>query len=340
TLFSWRGYLVMLEQFVQILRRLFPSFFLSTKDSETDVRRITIIAVCILCWSFFFAFLGGGTNACWGERESLATASWLTFCFGGINAWWWGSSSLAMGGFIGFLFGIPKVVQGSFSSGEQEANSKNYSQRVNTNLEQISDWLTKIIVGFGLIQMQKIPNAFLLLSEYVASHSQVSSSFAGALILFFAIIGFFTGYLATRLYLAAAFGRADQQNFQAGIQRLRDTTEKDTIGEMPQEVVDIIERSPSSAVTVAFRNFDYALHKATERLGLPIQKRTIQACKQLAQKGHFNRRQTELAEQLRQLRNIAVHEGDKKIKKNDAETYVRNAAQLTREIDLLGKQVE
>ncbi len=69
---------------------------------------------------------------------------------------------LAAGGIMGFLFGVPRVFQndGSRSSAEPNADRDNpsghppeptpsmptYRMQVNTNLEQISDWLTKIIV--------------------------------------------------------------------------------------------------------------------------------------------------------------------------------------------------
>lgn len=84
----------MLKRFSQTMRLLFPSFFTSAKDSETDIRRIAIITFWIIIVGNIFAWLGGG-----------------------INAWWWGNASLATGGFIGFLFGIPKVVQESTVSG-------------------------------------------------------------------------------------------------------------------------------------------------------------------------------------------------------------------------------
>src|SRR5215472_3991331 len=52
-----------------------------------------------------------------------------------------GSSAYLTGGIVGFLFGVPRAVQGS-------ARSKGITQyQANTNLEQVSDWLTKIIVG-------------------------------------------------------------------------------------------------------------------------------------------------------------------------------------------------
>jgi hypothetical protein len=64
------------------------------------------------------------------------------------------------GGFIGFLFGVPHTVQGS-------APSTGITKYLgNTNLEQVSDWLTKIIVGVGLVQ---IGRAVPALSKFAKS---------------------------------------------------------------------------------------------------------------------------------------------------------------------------
>jgi PASTA domain len=48
----------------------------------------------------------------------------------------WGLGSLFSGGFIGFLFGIPS-----------ETETKESTLHINTSLNQVADWLTKIIVG-------------------------------------------------------------------------------------------------------------------------------------------------------------------------------------------------
>ena len=55
------------------------------------------------------------------------------------------SAASAAGAFSGFLFGIPRVLQSDHLASQE-------SSRVlsNSNLEQISDWLTKILVGVGL----------------------------------------------------------------------------------------------------------------------------------------------------------------------------------------------
>jgi hypothetical protein len=64
-----------------------------------------------------------------------------------------GAAALA-GGVIGFLFGIPRTVPGASAPG---ATGTQYQG--NTNLEQISDWLTKILVGIGLVQIGHAPAA-------------------------------------------------------------------------------------------------------------------------------------------------------------------------------------
>src|SRR5579864_3778310 len=53
-----------------------------------------------------------------------------------------------IGALLGFLFGIPRTLQGEAANKETESDNKNnISYKVNTNLEQISDWLTKVLVG-------------------------------------------------------------------------------------------------------------------------------------------------------------------------------------------------
>jgi CheY-like chemotaxis protein len=177
----------------------------------------------------------------------------------------WGVACLACGGIIGFLFGIPRVLQRDTPAvaepprdkpAAEDANAaspqsaSSYQMQVNTNLEQISDWLTKIIVGIGLIEMRKFPDllqrgsAFIakgfvnlppaqtLAQEQALTNAQV---FAYALILYFSILGFLGGYLLTRLFLAGAFRRADEQvvtDSSNEIQQLRVT-----VGDLMTQVV-------------------------------------------------------------------------------------------------------
>lgn len=119
-------------------------------------------------------------------------------------------SSFSVGAISGFIFGVPKVLQ----SGETAAGTGNaqpgdgkLKQIPNTNLEQISDWLTKIIVGVGLTQMKEIGAGFdsltlSLAQTFVTTKPETSAPFVGTIVILFLIVGFLISYLWTRLFLA------------------------------------------------------------------------------------------------------------------------------------------
>lgn len=65
-------------------------------------------------------------------------------------------ASLMFGGLFGFLFSIPRA-----GTDDQSA-----AYRDNSNLVDISDWLTKILVGAGLVTLTKIPPKLEMLATY------------------------------------------------------------------------------------------------------------------------------------------------------------------------------
>ena len=136
--------------------------------------------------------------------------------FGNLSAVLWAVACLIVGGLIGFLFGIPRVLQGTNPPPiDGKSDPTDYRQQVNTNLEQISDWLTKIIVGVGLVELRTLPDRIQRMAQFIASGiggTQADEVFASALIIYFSIIGFLGGYLVTRIYLAGAFTRADLES--------------------------------------------------------------------------------------------------------------------------------
>lgn len=89
----------------------------------------------------------------------------------------------------------------------QPLNSRGPSTAVNTNLEQISDWLTKIIVGVSLVNSEKVGSAMVAASKEMAKSfgGEPASSLALAMLTYFGVIGLLGGYLLTRLYLQRAF---------------------------------------------------------------------------------------------------------------------------------------
>jgi hypothetical protein len=117
-----------------------------------------------------------------------------------------GGASFFLGGFLGFLFGIPKTIKQQPQTTTSSTGSPVFQQQFleNTNLEDISDWLTKIIIGVGLVELTQIPS---LLNQYSVMISPAlggmpsSGAFGIALLVFYSIIGFLVIYLATRRYM-------------------------------------------------------------------------------------------------------------------------------------------
>jgi uncharacterized membrane protein len=130
----------------------------------------------------------------------------------------WAMACIAIGAFIGFLFAVPRV--------NPAAKTSSYLLP-NTNIETVSDWLTKIIVGVGLINLKEI-GAFLdrTSGDLAVAISPASSSgnaetlvatykpFATALVVYFFTVGLIQGYLLTRMYLSWQFS-VDTENFKA-----------------------------------------------------------------------------------------------------------------------------
>jgi tetratricopeptide (TPR) repeat protein len=117
----------------------------------------------------------------------------------------WSGACLFAGALVGFLFGIPKTTQ------DPKAASVEI-QRVNTNLEDISDWMTKIFVGLGLSQISKIPPRLQLAAGYIAytwGDTASHRAFAYALMLYFSVVGFLGCYLLTRIFLSPLFRTID-----------------------------------------------------------------------------------------------------------------------------------
>ncbi|UHQ23360.1 hypothetical protein LVB77_01195 [Lysobacter sp. 5GHs7-4] len=110
------------------------------------------------------------------------------------------------GTLLGFLFGIPRalteppptVVTDPAREGAAPRADPGFSH--NTNLEQISDWLTKIVVGVSLVQAREIADAFNRLSIQAAADWGLKNgaTTAGFLLATAALLGFLASYIWTR----------------------------------------------------------------------------------------------------------------------------------------------
>lgn len=141
-------------------------------------------------------------------------------------------AALVVGGFLGFLFGIPRslqrnsetpVVQNKAATASGNVSERYYSN--NTNLEQISDWLTKIIVGVSLTQLPAIEHNFHILSGNIAAGFKgyiietYSYPLAGGILVFYSICGFLSVYLWAKIYLLKQLTKMEVDLNKINIQR-------------------------------------------------------------------------------------------------------------------------
>ena len=115
-------------------------------------------------------------------------------------------ASYLAGGLFGFLFGIPRAQAAGI---KQNSGTQRGRLTPNTNLEDVSDWLTKIIVGATLVQIGSLARRFGDLATFVSSifggASEQNKVMAGGIILFFAVFGFFANYVIARSLLTFMF---------------------------------------------------------------------------------------------------------------------------------------
>jgi tetratricopeptide (TPR) repeat protein len=167
----------------------------------------------------------------------LNNLGWHFICFSFIFA----AACYISGFFLGILFGIPK---------RQNIDSKaDYS--LNNNLADISDWLTKIIIGLGLIELKKIPGYLSAAGDYVMnaidSKQPSLKLFAICCIVYFVVFGLYYGYCFMRLYLSGQIKEADNDLLEKAAELAKEKiTPDDTDPELKKKYADYNEQLKSS----------------------------------------------------------------------------------------------
>jgi len=104
---------------------------------------------------------------------------------------------------IGFLFGIPRVV----SSGQLRQQTDQYSP--SSNLAEVSDWLTKLLLGAGLVQFTRLAApishlvgniAAALTATTATGISSAAKVMAGSILFGYAVIGILDAYVVTTVW--------------------------------------------------------------------------------------------------------------------------------------------
>ncbi len=112
-----------------------------------------------------------------------------------------------LGVLFGFIFCYPRVKRAQ----EAAATQADIAVEDNSSLADISDWLTKIIVGVGLVELNKIPPALQRFSQFLSPGLEAVTPAKGsgqvlalALLLYFFPLGFMFGFIWTRFYYQEA----------------------------------------------------------------------------------------------------------------------------------------
>lgn len=139
-------------------------------------------------------------------------------------------AAACIGGLAGFLFGVPKLLAGQEDE-SPEAGTKSASTVIrryvgNTNLESVSDWLTKAIIGVGLVELQEIPRAIWTAASSIATAAPGTP--AVSIVAAMGVLGFLWGFAIVYLYARTGLLRAmtSAENDAAAASR-----ELDSLGE-------------------------------------------------------------------------------------------------------------
>lgn len=143
------------------------------------------------------AMLLGGTAWIWIYAFSTPGSHWSYVGVGMLTA----LAALLTGFLAGFLVGVPKVV----SSGQVHLSGGVFSP--STNLAEISDWLTKLLLGAGLVSLSHLGGPIGKLINDVAgglhgptsdpSAIQAAKVIAGSVMIGFTVLGILGGYIVT-----------------------------------------------------------------------------------------------------------------------------------------------
>lgn len=194
----------------------------STGDYRNLIWLLSVFAMALAGWAILLLTFGKP----WESRSSATVIMMSGACFVG-------------GCFIGFLFGIPK------REGGQAGASASYRQ--NTNLEEISDWLTKIVVGVSLTQVDTIVRHGRDLIGYFEVQIGGNGPILTAALVFFIVNGFMFSYLWTTLFYVGDLNRA-AQDLTRGLDDLKGEIERDAAAK--SKVVQYLD--PRNHLSLAF----------------------------------------------------------------------------------------
>lgn len=119
----------------------------------------------------------------------------------------WSCAAAAVGAGLGFLFAVPRPKAAAPDGSELATTAP-------SPIEQVSDWLTKIIVGLGLAEFDAIQAALWRTAVSAGAGMggrPIDRTVVLAVLIVYGVLGFLTAYLAQRLVLNPALATSETE---------------------------------------------------------------------------------------------------------------------------------
>jgi hypothetical protein len=166
------------------------SFLQRWTRSESDTDGPSMAENTLALRMLYLGWLGEALYA-WVQSGAIDFKAGRIFML----VWWAGAAAFFFGVITGILFGIPRVVRNTRREGMRD-------YQPNANIEEISDWLTKIIVGLTLVNLREII-AFMgglgdkLAAAFLANPAASAAELRGAQVVALSALvwGFSCGFL-------------------------------------------------------------------------------------------------------------------------------------------------
>ncbi|WP_250037843.1 PASTA domain-containing protein [Paractinoplanes maris] len=135
----------------------------------------------------------------------------------GVTAFLLFVAASAVGAALGFLFGLPRARAAEASEAAANDGRAATFYLTNSNLIKVSDWLTTIVIGLGLVNLGKVVPSLRSLAR--ALHDPLgATAYAGVVGISLLIIGLLAGlilnYLWTSIRVRELLEEAERQNRQ------------------------------------------------------------------------------------------------------------------------------
>ena len=232
-------YLVIWDKFLLKMSRSSPKLFGFLNHRQENIPFFASLYLLIL------ASLTAIVLCAWGNQH------WFTIISTSIVV---SVASFLTGVLFGFIFGFP------YRENEKQNNS----------FKDVTEWLTKIIIGLGLVELRKLYHLFhvdvLALSNSLGLGANFSVLF-GALIIGYMIKGFLIGYFVT---ITEIFQRLVSSNIrvreivEGTVKPLRLPSDSVTVSS-PEEGANLLEESSLRELISSLENIkDYTIFEIPE----------------------------------------------------------------------------